>query len=57
MRKNTKTTIKEQGKAYLDTIRAIEDTLLATYGCLLPSGEVNGHPCHAVDERGCSGRT
>ena len=32
--------IKEQSRSYLDTLRAIEDTLLATYGCLLPSGEV-----------------
>ena len=32
--------IKEQSRSYLDTLRAIEDNMLATYGCLLPSGEV-----------------
>lgn len=32
--------IKEQNKTYQETIRAIEDSLLTTYGCLLPSGEV-----------------
>jgi hypothetical protein len=40
MKSKYQTTIKEQGKSYQDTIRAIEDDLLATYGCLLPSGEV-----------------
>ena len=40
MKSKNQTTIKEQGKSYQDTLRAIEDDLLATYGCLLPSGEV-----------------
>lgn len=40
MKTKIQTTIKEQSKSYLDTLRAIEDNLLATYGCLLPSGEV-----------------
>jgi len=40
MKSKNQTTIKEQGKSYHDTIQAIEDDLLATYGCLLPSGEV-----------------
>ena len=40
MKAKIQTTIKEQGKSYQDTLRAIEDELLATYGCLLPSGEV-----------------
>jgi hypothetical protein len=40
MKTRIQTTIKEQGKSYQDTLRAIEDELLATYGCLLPSGEV-----------------
>ena len=40
MKATIQTTIKEQGKSYQDTLRAIEDDLLATYGCLLPSGEV-----------------
>ena len=40
MRKNTKTTIKEQGKAYLDALKTIEEAMLATYGCLLPQGEI-----------------
>ena len=40
MKSKNQTTIKEQGKSYQDTLRAIEDELLATYGCLLPSGEV-----------------
>lgn len=39
MRKN-KTTIKEQGKACNDTLRTIEDAMLAKYGCLLPQGEI-----------------
>ena len=29
-----------QGNSNQDTLQAIEDDLLATYGCLLPSGEV-----------------
>jgi hypothetical protein len=40
MKTKIQTTIKEQSKSYLDTLRAIEDNLLATYGCLLPSGDV-----------------
>jgi hypothetical protein len=40
MKTKIQITIKEQSKSYLDTLRAIEDNLLATYGCLLPSGEV-----------------
>ena len=40
MKAKIQTTIKEQSRSYLDTLRAIEDNLLATYGCLLPSGEV-----------------
>ena len=40
MKSKNQTTIKEQGKSYQATLRAIEDDLLATYGCLLPSGEV-----------------
>ena len=40
MKTKIQTTIKEQDKSYQDTLRAIEDDLLATYGCLLPSGEV-----------------
>ena len=40
MKSKNQTTIKEQGKSYQDTLRAIEDDLLATYGCLLPSEEV-----------------
>lgn len=40
MRKNTKTTIKEQGKACHDTLKSIEEAMLATYGCLLPQGEI-----------------
>ena len=40
MKTRIQTTNKEQGKSYQDTLRAIEDELLATYGCLLPSGEV-----------------
>ncbi|WP_029542224.1 hypothetical protein [Selenomonas sp. AB3002] len=40
MKKIIQTTIQEEGKSYQDTLRAIEDELLATYGCLLPSGEV-----------------
>ena len=40
MKTKIQTTIKEQDKSYQDTLRAIEDELLATYGCLLPSGEV-----------------
>ena len=40
MKAKIQTTIKEQNRSYLDTLRAIEDNLLATYGCLLPSGEV-----------------
>ena len=40
MKTKIQTTIKEQSKSYLDTLRAIEENLLATYGCLLPSGEV-----------------
>jgi len=40
MKTKIQTTIKEQNKSYLDTLRAIEDNLLATYGCLLPSGDV-----------------
>ena len=40
MKSKNQTTIKEQGKSYQYTLRAIEDDLLATYGCLLPSGEV-----------------
>ncbi len=38
--RNNKTTIKEQGKACLDTLRAIEDAMLDKYGCLLPQGEI-----------------
>ena len=40
MKAKIQTTIKEQSRSYLDTLRTIEDNLLATYGCLLPSGEV-----------------
>ena len=40
MKAKIQTTINEQSRSYLDTIRTIEDNLLATYGCLLPSGEV-----------------
>ena len=40
MNAKIQTTIKEQSRSYLDTLRAIEDNLIATYGCLLPSGEV-----------------
>ena len=40
MKTKIQTTIKEQSKSYLDTLRAIENNLLATYGCLLPSGDV-----------------
>ena len=40
MKAKIQTTIKEQGKSYQDTLRTIEDEILATYGCLLPSGEV-----------------
>ena len=40
MKTKIQTTIKEQSKSYLNTLRAIEDNLLATYGCLLPSGDV-----------------
>ena len=40
MNAKIQTTIKEQSRSYLDTLRAIEDNLLATYGCLLPSEEV-----------------
>ena len=40
MKTRIQTPIKEQGKSYQDTLLAIEDELLATYGCLLPSGEV-----------------
>ena len=40
MNAKIQTTIKEQSRSYLDTLRAIEDNMLATYGCLLPSGEV-----------------
>ncbi|BAL84625.1 hypothetical protein SELR_pSRC200910 (plasmid) [Selenomonas ruminantium subsp. lactilytica TAM6421] len=32
--------IKEQNKACRDTLKGIEDTMLATYGCLLPAGEI-----------------
>ena len=40
MKKNTKTKIKEQVKSYQDTLRAIEDAMLADYGCLLPQGKI-----------------
>lgn len=40
MKTKIQTTIKDQGKSYQDILLAIEAELLATYGCLLPSGEV-----------------
>ena len=40
MKTKIQATIKAQSKSSHDTLRAIEDDLLATYGCLLPSGEV-----------------
>ena len=40
MRNIKKTTIKDQGKACLDTLKTIEEAMLATYGCLLPQGEI-----------------
>ena len=40
MKTKIQTNIKEQVRSYLDTLQAIENTMLATYCCLLPSGEV-----------------
>ncbi len=40
MKTKIQSTINEQGKSYQDTLRAIEDELLATYGCLLPTGAI-----------------
>ncbi len=40
MKTKVKKTIKEQGKAYQDALKIIENAMLDKYGCLLPAGEI-----------------